>query len=253
MNDLIWILVAFFVFPLLVVIVLTAFGVIKLDADLVYSTARVVASAQARDGLRLKLIGRLEPLAGPSVIEAPFTGRQCLYCCTELERYGNSSDNGSAYETIVQSRQGVGWLRLEDDVGAVSVCFFEDEDNLEVHLEPRRESLLENVDMEAVERWLQSAGRTVESVEDGFPWGNSHLPADYRIKQQLIVEGEEAVIAGMCTTRSGATTGHGGAYRSLPAEIAIVAPGGRHRTPVLVSTEQKTVRRHRRKTKVRPT
>ena len=82
MDEAIWILLIFFVFPLLLVFVLTAFGVIKLDADLVYSMAKVVVTAEAREGSRLKLIGRLEPWAGSTAIEAPFTGRQCLFCCT---------------------------------------------------------------------------------------------------------------------------------------------------------------------------
>ncbi len=225
------------------------------EPDLYYrARARHSAIADAEDGQVVRLKGKLRADSEHAPFTARISGRPCLFCFTTFEQYGYDNDSDRAYDVRESLREGVDWVLVEDDSGAARVCFFEEPTQLAVLFDEARSIYFDAVPMDQVEAFLKAAGSSPAAIGDGFPWGESKLPGDYRIRQYLLYEGDEVVVGGRCTRKAGpplggasaggvGAEGAGGVYRVAPMRTEIYAVGDKKRTPLLVTNREKLLRK----------
>jgi hypothetical protein len=219
-----------------------------LRRDLVDLTHRVRPRAQvseARDGARVAVAGALHGEPGEPQVVAPFTDRPCLCCQTILE-VQDARGTASRAEEIL----GVGWARIADDSGTARVRLFDDRASLDLRLSDRRDVVLSLVELEQVASWLERIGVSARDVDPGFPGverlpgfpgrcgGERVLPAEYSIRQRVILDGERVLVAGACVRRPG-PAGQGESYRAPPMEVVLEAPHDEEETPLLVVAEDR--------------
>lgn len=226
------------------VALLTALGFIRIDAVRLYRTKPLVTLRDARERALVRVRGTLRAEPGESVPIAPFTNRPCLYCQTSLEVHRSDADGGPGVVIAARETLGVSWARLADDSGTARVRLLDDGSNLQLRLSERHDALLTGVEMEVVSSWLERIGLSVADVEPGFPWGERVLPADCSLRQRVLLEGDEAIVAGAVTRRpGGAGGGDVAGYRAAPQELVLEAPLDRNETPLLVVTDERTLRK----------
>jgi len=225
------------------------------EPDLYYrARARRSAIADAEEGQVVRLRGKLRADEDHASLTAPISGRPCLFYLTTLEQYGYESDSDRAYDVRESLREGVDWVLLEDDSGTAKVCFFAEARQLALLLDDDRSIYFDAVPMDQVEAFLKAADSSVAAIGDGFPWGDSKLPGDYRIREYLLCEGDEVVVGGRCSRRPGPPLGgaassgrgggsSGGVYRVAPMQTQIFALGDRKQTPLLVTNREKLLRK----------
>lgn len=225
------------------------------EPDLYYrARGRRSSVAETEDGQVVRLKGKLRADSEHAPLTARFSGRSCLFCLTTFEQYGYDPDSDRAYDVRESLREGVDWVLLEDDSGIARVCFFEESTQLAVLLDEDRARYYEAVPMEQVEAFLEAADSSPAAIGEGFPWGDSKLPGDYRIRQLLLCEGDEVVVGGRCTQKAGpplggassggvGAEGAGGVYRVAPMQTELYSIGDEKRTPLLVTNRPKLVRK----------
>lgn len=196
-----------------------------------------VRTTDAADGKPCRLVGRV--LAHPEHphVVARFSGREVLYSLTKLVAFvphDPNSETDNPFREKARETAAVDAFWLEDESGRVLVRLFNPGTERELTLEQRRS--YKSVPMEQVEALLAHNGRSLGWVDEGFPWGQAALPADYHIDEELLTEGEQVVVVGTCRHEAAPGGAGGGGYREAP--VLRVVQGERNRPLRIYSTEK---------------
>jgi hypothetical protein len=219
---------------LLIIIVAVVVAVVVLhnalssDPEETFKKVPLSFVTDVQEGQPCMLVGELHVLPDEKPVIAPICGREVLFHLTSLKQIDPREERG--FRERVEQRRGVETVRLDDGKGSALVRLCSPDNPRGVYLKaPEKE--IRGLPMEQVKGFLESEGKTLTDLGEGFPHDCVELPEDYYITQQVIVEGERVVLVGRASREPATAAGE-------EEQLTISAPKGRM---LYLSSDEKTI------------